>query len=416
MALARSSFRPAVRAAAAAAAAILLCSAAVIARPLLEDGDRMVFLGDSITAQRIHTRYVMNYFALRYPDTLLTFRNSGWSGERAPGGLARLDRDVLSVKPDVVSICYGMNDGGVTHFDRKLYANFMDGMTGLVDRLKGAGARVVLLPPGVVDPDRKNWNAPERMAIYNPTLARFSDGVILLAKRENLPYYDLNRLMTDVQKRAKADDPAFTMIPDGVHPSAPGQALMAYAMLKALGCDEQASGLTIDAATGKTEADRCRVSGLKIGKDEISFTRTDAALPTYFDPEAEVIFRYCPIPEELNRYMFRVSGLSGGSWTLTVEGIETGAFTSGELAAGVSLSGLPGPWKTLGEEVNRLTKEQEALFNTRWRDVFLKIPPEGSAEMQAQIADLDRQIAEREKARARAVRDRTWKWKLTRQP
>ena len=73
-------------------------------------------------------------------------------------------------------------------------------------------------------------------------------------------------------------------------------------------------------------------------------------------------------------------------------------------------------WKTLGEEVNRLTKEQEALFNTRWRDVFLKIPPEGSAEMQAQIADLDRQIAEREKARARAVRDRTWKWKLTRQP
>lgn len=398
------------------AIALLASAHSAPARPLLQDGDRMVFLGDSITAQRIHTRYVMNYFALRYPDAWITFRNSGWGGERAPGGLARLDRDVLSVEPDVVSICYGMNDGGVTHFDRKLYASFMDGMTGLVARLKGAGVKVVLLPPGVVDPDRKNWNAPERMAVYNPTLTRFSDGVILLAKRENLPYYDLNRLMLDVQKRAKADDPEFTMIPDGVHPSAPGQALMAYAMLKALGCDEQASGLTIDAGRRVAFPDRCSVRDLRVSADEISFIRTDAALPTYFDPEAEVIFRYCPIPVELNRYWFRVGGLSGGSWKLAVEGIETGAFTAAELAAGVSLSGLPGPWKTLGEEVNRLTKEQDALFNTRWRDVFLKIPPEGSVEMQAQIADLDRPIAEREKARARAVRDRTWKWKLTRQP
>ena len=33
----------------------------------LKSGDRVVFLGDSITEQRCYTRYVMNYFTLRYP-------------------------------------------------------------------------------------------------------------------------------------------------------------------------------------------------------------------------------------------------------------------------------------------------------------------------------------------------------------
>ena len=34
-------------------------------QPPLKAGDRAVFLGDSITQQRIFTRYVMNYFTLR---------------------------------------------------------------------------------------------------------------------------------------------------------------------------------------------------------------------------------------------------------------------------------------------------------------------------------------------------------------
>ena len=53
------------------------------ADPPLKSGDRVVFLGDSITEQKIHTRYVMNYFTLRYPGLDVTFRNAGMGGDSA---------------------------------------------------------------------------------------------------------------------------------------------------------------------------------------------------------------------------------------------------------------------------------------------------------------------------------------------
>jgi lysophospholipase L1-like esterase len=87
---------------------LLGCAALSHADLLLEDGDHMVFLGDSITQQRIYTRYVMNYFALRHPDMGITFRNAGVGGDTSWGSLKRLDKDVLDLKPDVVSICFGM--------------------------------------------------------------------------------------------------------------------------------------------------------------------------------------------------------------------------------------------------------------------------------------------------------------------
>ncbi len=229
---------------------------------LLKDGDRMVFLGDSITQQQIYTRYVMNYFALRHPEMEVEFRNAGVGGDTAVGAIKRLDEDVLDLRPDVVSICFGMNDAGYTKFEDERYERYMAGMTVLLSELKRVGAKAVLLTPGPVDPDEADdWLDAK---VYNETLARYAKGVKELAARKDLPVYDIHELMLGVQTRAKADDPEFTMIPDAVHPSPPGQALMAYALLKALGCEAQASGLEIDAATGKVEADRCEVEGVEV--------------------------------------------------------------------------------------------------------------------------------------------------------
>ena len=90
-----------------AVVAIGLAVSSARAQAPLKAGDRVVFLGDSITEQRIHTRYVMNYFTLRYPGVDITFRNAGIGGDSAGGGLGRLQRDVLSQKPTVVTICFG---------------------------------------------------------------------------------------------------------------------------------------------------------------------------------------------------------------------------------------------------------------------------------------------------------------------
>ncbi|MHB9133665.1 MAG: SGNH/GDSL hydrolase family protein [Armatimonadota bacterium] len=399
----------------------LLCAAFTLAQPLLKAGDRLVFLGDSITEQRIYTRYVMNYFTLRYPGVNISFRNAGWSGDTAGGGVNRLQRDVLSLNPTVVSICFGMNDGGYGIFNQARYDWYMTSMTSLVGALKKAGVKVVLLTPGAVDPDR-NTN-PANFVEYNKTLTRFAQGVKELAAKEEIPVCDINALMNDVQTKAKADNPKFTMIQDSVHPNAPGQAVMAYGLLKALGCTDQASGLTIDAAKSAATPDRCTVKDLKVTEDAVTFSRTDDALPMVFDAEAATIYKYLPLQNEINQYRFQATGLKKGNWKLKVQEVEVGTFTSDTLAAGVNLADMKSPWKTLGSQINTLSAAQEGLYFTKWRTfAILSAPAEAKAEWQevlnspswqAMIKKLDDSISAREKARLDAVANRTWTWSLT---
>ena len=71
---------------------------------VLRQNDRIVFLGDSITEQQLYTNYVETYLATRYPELRLTFFNAGWGGDTSSGGTRRLERDVLALKPTVVSV------------------------------------------------------------------------------------------------------------------------------------------------------------------------------------------------------------------------------------------------------------------------------------------------------------------------
>jgi len=398
----------------------VLCGGALShADLLLKDGDRMVFLGDSITQQRIYTRYVIDYFALRYPELRVTFRNAGVGGDTAVGAIKRLDKDVLELRPRVVSICFGMNDAGYAQFDEDRYQTFIAAVTVLLADLKRNEAMVVLMTPGPVDPDKGASWLDWRM--YNDVLKRYAKGVQELAARNGVAVADSRSLLLDVQTPAKKDDSAFTMIPDAIHPSAPGQALMAYSLLKALGCDRLPSGLRIDARTGAIVADRCTVEGLRVCDSEIAFTRRDEALPTYFDPEVGVVLRYAPALEESNRYPFAVSGLQPGSWRLTVDGAEVGSFTSEALAEGINLTTQPGPWQTLAKAVNDLVADEESVYQQKreLNGIFSWIatpPPEAEVEKLALMKKLDEAVAARERACRDVADDRTWEWRLVRVP
>jgi lysophospholipase L1-like esterase len=393
--------------------------AAAQAEPILEDGDRMVFLGDSITQQRIYTRYVMNFFALRYPDLHVTFRNAGIGGDTAVGGIKRLDEDVLEAHPNLVSICFGMNDAGYTQFEQDRYDEFIAAMMVLVTELKKNDIQVLLLTPGPVDPDKGaawlDW------PMYNEVLARYAAGVKDLAARQEVPVYDIHELLNDVQTRTKADDPEFTMIPDAIHPSPPGQALMAYALLALLGCDEPPSGLEIDARSGDFEPDRCVVEEFEATADEIRFVRRDEALPTYFDPEVGAVVEHAPMLAELNRYPLRASNLAEGTWVLNVDGMEVGVFTSEELGEGIDLADHPGPWRVLGETVNEFVTQQEDYYLQRRQlaGMFKWVstpPPEAEPEKIALMEKLEHVVEMREHAVREIVENRAWEWCLTRLP
>ncbi len=92
---------------------------------IFNDLDRIVFAGDSVTDRGSqcpvgeglgdnlghgYVRMIENLLTACYPERRIRVTNSGISGNTARDLLARFDRDVVSLKPNWVSICIGIND------------------------------------------------------------------------------------------------------------------------------------------------------------------------------------------------------------------------------------------------------------------------------------------------------------------
>ena len=71
----------------------------------LKPGDRLAICGDSITEQKMYSRIMEDYLTMCVPELEITVRQYGWSGERAPGFLARMTNDCLRFKPTVATTC-----------------------------------------------------------------------------------------------------------------------------------------------------------------------------------------------------------------------------------------------------------------------------------------------------------------------
>lgn len=408
-------------------AALVLCPLCLSAAPLLRDGDRMVFCGDSITDAKHYPRLVMDYFALRRPGTKIVFFNAGITGSAAKGWVKDgVERHLLSRHPTLVSICLGMNDGQYRAFDEKIAAEYLVNMTTLVRQLKAAGVRVILLTPGVIDDDRIKPQFGK--GVYNETLRQLAQRVERIAASEQVPAFDLHRLMLDVQTHAKADDRDFTMIPDGVHPGELGHVLMAYGILKLLDAVEPAAGLTIDAAKATATGRQCSVTDLHVEADRMGFTRADRALPTYLPPDAlRTLTRYTTIPAELNDYRLTVTGLKAGRWNVRVENKSLGVYTAEQLAAGVNLAFDPGPWQALATSIDHRAAEASRQYDIIFHGLGARhFPPAeaGTSELNglavgieaARVAFVDKLLRAYESGEITRAEippaQRTWRWVL----
>src|SRR5260370_33016047 len=139
---------------------ILLLSSALFAQAdfYLKDGDRVVFYGDSITDQRLYTTFTESYVLTRFPRLKVSFVHSGWGGDRVPGrGGGRIDvrlqRDVFTYKPTVLTIMLGMNDGRYRAFDPDIFEQYSSGFASIIGRVKAAlpDVRITVIQPSPYD-------------------------------------------------------------------------------------------------------------------------------------------------------------------------------------------------------------------------------------------------------------------------
>lgn len=142
--------------------------------PKEHEGATIVFLGDSIThgcfevsfdGEKYHPVYdeEHSYTAIfrrmvktLYPATQLNIVNSGISGNTAGKGLARLERDVLSYHPDMVVVCFGLNDCNAGPDGIKTYET---DLREILERICEAGIDVILMTPSATT-DEVHYTLP----------------------------------------------------------------------------------------------------------------------------------------------------------------------------------------------------------------------------------------------------------------
>lgn len=202
------------------------------AEQFIRPNDRVVFLGDSITAQKLYTKYIEDYFTASHPEMNVTFVNAGVGGDRSSAALNRVQKDVIEQKPTVVTICFGMNDAMYRRtVDMKGLETFKEGLSKLISTIRSqTNARVVLLTTTCVDDKGHDW-----LNGYNITLSRFVAETKKVAAKEGVPVIDLFHPLRAALAIGQRADDTFTLTPDGVHPNEAGHRIMAETILRAWG-------------------------------------------------------------------------------------------------------------------------------------------------------------------------------------
>lgn len=211
--------------------------------PALKAGERVVFLGDSITQAGArpngYVSLVRNAINQQMPDAKIEVIGAGISGNRVPDLQKRLERDVLSKQPTVVVIYIGINDVWHTTRGRGTPKDqFEAGLKDVVSQIQKSGARVILCTPSMIGEKTDGSNDLDEM------LDEYSDISRGIAKAHKTQLIDLRKeFVAHLQQHNPENKSKNVLTSDGVHLNAVGNQFVAATMLAGLGVktrDEQA--------------------------------------------------------------------------------------------------------------------------------------------------------------------------------
>ncbi len=226
------------------ALALTLISTSAFADILVKTGEKVAFLGDSITqagwgSPKGYVHLVVDGLAAN--DVVVTPVPAGISGHKSNDMLNRLDRDVISKAPNWMTLSCGVND--VWHGARGVnLEDYKKNITAILDKAAAANIKVVVTTATVIKEDLANAE--------NTKLADYNAFLRTLAAERKAPLADLNAMF---QERIKAENKPGknTITGDGVHMNAEGDKIMARGILKAFGLDEAQMKKAEDKWAGK---------------------------------------------------------------------------------------------------------------------------------------------------------------------
>ena len=216
----------------AAALAFLLAFSAITLTTAAEP--RIVAFGDSTTAPR----GPLKTYAAILDETLdAKITNAGVGGHDTGKARARFERDVLSRKPDLVIIQFGINDAAIDVWKqpaatkpRVSKVDYEANLRFFVREVRKNGATPILMTPNPI-----RWTSklkslygkppyrPDDEDGFNVLLRDYAGIARLVASEENVELVDV---FAEFEKRD-----VDSLLLDGMHPNAKGHALVAELLL-----------------------------------------------------------------------------------------------------------------------------------------------------------------------------------------
>ncbi|MBK8094800.1 MAG: hypothetical protein IPK32_23240 [Verrucomicrobiaceae bacterium] len=103
---------------------LVVTAATLRAATALPPKARVAIIGDSITEQKLYSKFIEAYLLACSGRSDIHVFQFGWGGERAGGFAARLENDLAVFKPNVATTCYGMNDGSYKAYVPEIGAEY----------------------------------------------------------------------------------------------------------------------------------------------------------------------------------------------------------------------------------------------------------------------------------------------------
>ncbi len=323
-------------------------------RPTFHEGDRVVWLGAGLLERMQSTGYLETCLLSRLTVRNVTFRNLAWSGDDVWGtaravfgkradGFARLRRDLLDARPDMVIVQYGQNEA---HAGKEGVAAFERGLAELLDLIESIGARSVIVSPRPMEEIGKPFPDP---APYNRSLHDYCRILRQMASERGAPYIDL------------FSSQGGRLTDDGIHLTPFGQWRLAHRLARELAGPAPQWKLDIDMHDGSYDATGLLVEKFQATRQGVSLVIRDASLPPVPPPhDAPRNARWL-----LKLARLRVRHLPAGRYEVRVDGKPLLAASYNQLRRGVLIDRRPG--EAQAESLRRQVVAKNALYFHRYR-------------------------------------------------
>ena len=317
-----------------------------------KSGDRICFIGNSITNSGQFYNFVTLYYATRFPSEKLQFFNCGIGGDVGAGVIKRLDRDILVHKPTWSILMLGMNDVGrglyrsreivpaIEEKKKKALDTYRENLEIIIRKLLANNSKIILEKPTIYD-QTVSLSSPNDFA--NDGLKVCAGIIQELAVKYKLMTVDYFTIMGRINHELQLKDSAASILnKDRIHPNMTGHFVMAYEFLKTTGAKKYVSKIVMDAGQKKNNAicDNCTISDLTINRDSVTFKCRENSLPFPLTAGTEKALELVPFTDDFNWELLQINGLKRGEYDFYVDDIFTGKYTSNELDKGINMAVL----------------------------------------------------------------------------